>query len=141
MTDTILLWIAQGVALLGWLALLLAPKLGRDAIRWARLIGAALSIGYLALFLSAPEGLSGLVRDYTPKGIGAVFSDPRLALLGWVHYLAFDLWIGSWEAEEAARTRMPHGLLILSLVLTCMVGPIGLLFFLAVGRFRSRRPR
>ncbi len=139
--DTILLWAAQVAAAVGWIALLLAPKLGRTSVHVARMIGAALAVGYLALFLSAPEGLTGLIRDYSPRGIGAVFSDPRLALLGWVHYLAFDLWIGSWETEEAWRTGMPHALLIPCLVLTCMLGPIGLLFFLAVRQIRSRRGR
>jgi len=140
-TDTILLWVAQAVALVGWLALLLAPKLGKSAVRGARMVGAAISVGYLVLFLSEPEGLSGLIRNYSPEGIGAAFSDPRIALLGWVHYLAFDLWIGSWEVEEAWRTSMPHGLLVPCLVLTCMVGPIGLLLFLALRQFRSWRAR
>ncbi|HMJ92898.1 MAG TPA: abscisic acid-deficient protein Aba4 family protein [Allosphingosinicella sp.] len=61
----------------------------------------------------------------------------ELRLVGWVHYLAFDLWVGSWEVEEAGRTGMGRAALIPSLVLTWLVGPIGLLTFLALRRVSS----
>jgi len=51
----------------------------------------------------------------------------ELLLAGWVHYLAFDLFIGSWEVEDAAANGIPHWLLLPCLFLTLMVGPVGLL--------------
>ena len=53
-------------------------------------------------------------------------------LVGWVHYLALDLWTGAWEAEEAGRRGMPHGAVLPCLLLTFLAGPAGLLLFLAL---------
>jgi hypothetical protein len=79
-----------------------------------------------------------LATNYSLDGVGMFFADPALRLLGWVHYLAFDLWVGTWEAEEANRIGLPHGILLLSLVLTFLLGPVGLLTFIV---FRAlRRP-
>jgi len=138
MSDVALLWIAQGVAAIGWIALLAAPKAGPGAVRLARAAGAVLALSYLALFLTAPDGFLALLRDYSPETIGTVFDDPRVALIGWVPYLAFDLWVGAWEADEAARTGVAWPVLAPCLVLTCLVGPIGLLAFLAARRSRLR---
>ena len=134
-----LFWIVHIPAIIGWMVLLAAPIVGGHAVTIARGAGLVLALGYLALFLAAPDGLRGLATDYSLAGIGALFADPRLLLLGWVHYLAFDLWVGSWEAEEGARAGLSHWLVAPCLFLTFMLGPLGLLLFLAVRGLRRRR--
>ena len=129
-------WVAHLPALIGWIALLAAPLLGDASIRIGRAAAAVLAVGYLIFFLAAPDGLQALATDYSLAGIGRLFDDPRLLLLGWIHYLAFDLWVASWEAEEGRRLGIPHWQLAPCLFLTFMLGPLGLLLFLAV---RGRR--
>ena len=136
-----LFWIAHLPALVGWIALLAAPLFGAKAIIIARGAGLILAIFYLACFLAAPDGLQDLARDYSLDGVGALFGDPRLMLLGWIHYLAFDLWVASWEAEEGARLGIPHWLLAPCYFLTFMLGPLGLLLFLVVRANRRRSGR
>jgi hypothetical protein len=53
-------------------------------------------------------------------------------MLGWTHYLAFDLFIGSWEIEDAGKRGIPHWLMVPILLLTFMLGPIGLLTYFIV---------
>ena len=65
------------------------------------------------------------------SGLAHAFSTPRVMLVGWVHYLAFDLWV-AWEAEEAGCRGMPHAALVPCLVLTFLAGPVGLLLFLVL---------
>ena len=134
----LLFLIANGVALTGWLPLLLGKR-SRQAIGFARIVAGALAAAYLILFLFSADEARVLALDYSLRGIGAFFSHPGLQLLGWVHYLAFDLWIGTWEAGEAERMEMPHLLVLPCLFLTLMVGPVGLLAFLALRAVR--RPR
>lgn len=131
--------LANALALPGWVALLLAPLRRRAALTVARSIGALLAVGYLAGFLSALGSANGLATDYTLHGIAGFFADPRLALVGWVHYLAFDLWVGAWEVEAAERAAMPHLLVIPALILTFLLGPIGLLLFLLARAMHERR--
>ena len=134
-----LFWTAHVPALVGWVVLLAAPLIGPASIAIARVAAAVLALGYLALFLVAPEGLWALATDYSLGGIGAFFADPRLLLLGWVHYLAFDIWVASWEAEEGRRLGMPHWLLAPCMFVTFLVGPIGLLMFMLARAVRPTR--
>ena len=46
-----------------------------------------------------------------------------------MHYLAFDLFIGSWEVRDARRHGVPHVLVIPCLLMTFLLGPIGLLAY------------
>ena len=64
-----------------------------------------------------------------------------MLLAGWIHYLAFDLFIGGWETRDAVRNGIPHLLVIPCLLLTFMLGPIGLLAYFALrsGRLRALR--
>jgi hypothetical protein len=131
-------WLAHAQALIGWIALLGAPLFGCRAVPIARVCAALLALTYLVLFIAAPEGLRALATDYSLAGIGALFSDPRLLLLGWVHYLAFDLWVASWELEDGRARGMSHALLAPCIFLTIMLGPLGLLLYLALRAWRGR---
>ncbi|MDG1952967.1 MAG: ABA4-like family protein, partial [Gammaproteobacteria bacterium] len=58
-----------------------------------------------------------------------LFSDPNLLLAGWIHYLAFDLFVGAWEVRDAQRTGIHHLLVVPCLFATLMAGPAGLAFY------------
>jgi hypothetical protein len=133
-------WVAHAVALLGWGALLLSAGRREQMVRLARASAALIALGYLLVFLLNLRGMSVLARDYSVSGVSALFQNPNIALLGWVHYLAFDLWVGSWEVEEAGRLGMRHALLP-CLLLTFAYGPLGLLFFLGAARLTKSRGR
>jgi hypothetical protein len=95
---------------------------------------------YLLFFLSH---LGAIPRDegYTLTAIAHAFDAPALLLAGWIHYLVLDLWVGTWEAEHSERLGLPHAALLPCLFATMMIGPLGLLLYLAVAARRPRRPR
>ncbi len=143
MTDAQLFGIANTVPLLGWLALALAPLRRSLLVATARVVAVVLAVAYLILLgvriATAPGGFDPASFS-TLGGLARAFSNPGVMLVGWVHYLAFDLWTGAWEAEEAHRRGVPHWLLLPCLFLTFMVGPVGLVaFLLARAPFRQRR--
>ena len=142
MSDAALFQVANTVPLLGWLALLLAPLNRPLAIAAARVVASVLAVGYLVLLgwrvAAAPGGFDPASVSTLP-GLARAFSNPSVMLVGWVHYLAFDLWTGAWETEEAHRRGVPHWLLIPCLALTFLVGPVGLVaFLLCRAPFRRR---
>jgi hypothetical protein len=139
MNLELLFLIANGVALVGWLPLFLGMRTS-SAVGFARVVAALLAASYLILFLFSADEARVLARDYSLRGIGAFFSHPWLQLLGWVHYLALDLFVGSWEAEEARRAELPHLLVLACLILTFMLGPLGLLAFMLLLAWKRRRP-
>ncbi len=118
-------------AMAGWLLLALAPLRRGPIILAARGVGVLLAVAYTGLMISRIS--SGAPMDFTSlDGLAVAFSNPSVMLVGWVHYLAFDLWVGAWEAEVAPKWGVPHWALVPCLFLTFMLGPMGLLLFLAV---------
>lgn len=137
MTLDTLFQIANPLALLGWVALALSPLAPRPALLIAgRIIPLALSALYAALvlaFWAGAEGGFGSLAD-----VMRLFDFPEIALVGWVHYLAFDLFVGAWIAKTASAERIPHLLVLPCLLLTFLFGPAGFLTFMAL---RAARPK
>ncbi|MFA7262312.1 MAG: ABA4-like family protein [Caulobacter sp.] len=130
------------LAMAGWLCLAAAPMRRPIMIAAARVVAALLSLAYVILIyrgLTAPGGPEG-------GGFGSLaavmilLSMPAAMLPGWIHYLCFDLWVGTWQVEDAPKAGVPHWLLLPILALTFMFGPAGLLAYLVV-RFVLARVR
>ena len=71
--------------------------------------------------------------------VRALFADDRALLAGWTHYLAFDLFVGSWEVRDAQRVGVHHLLVAPCLLLTFLLGPVGLLLYFALRAGLRRR--
>lgn len=128
--------LCQGGAMLGWLALVLAP-LARERLVWAaRGVALLLALAYLVQYFTITEMTEGGFS--TLAGVTALFSKAGNVMMGWTHYLAFDLFVGSWEVEDAGQRGVPHWLVIPCLALTLMLGPIGLLLYFAVRTVHGR---
>jgi Domain of unknown function (DUF4281) len=138
MTPDRLFDIASSFVLLGWLALVLAPLRRGLAIGVARLVAVILCGGYFAMLAAGLAGHgppAGAGFD-SLEGVRLLLSTPQALLAGWVHYLAFDLFIGSWQVEAAPAARIPHWLLLPCLALTFVAGPVGLLLFFTLKAVR-----
>jgi hypothetical protein len=129
--------ILNPVALAAWLPLVFLPR-----ARWATtvlpvVIPCLFAVSYVVLVvLSLPWGEGGFSSLTEVK---ALFENPWALLAGWVHYLAFDLFIGGWEVRDAQQRGIPHLLVVPALVLTFLFGPAGLLFHLVIRSFASER--
>jgi hypothetical protein len=125
--------IANAISLLAWLLLALLP--GR---RWVTDIvtGGAVpllfALIYAAIMATTFSGASGSFS--TLDGVASLFTNRWLLLAGWLHYLAFDLLVGTWEARDARAHAVPHVLLIPCLFCTLMFGPAGWLLYLGARR-------
>ena len=118
------------LAIAGWGLLVFAPRW-----RWSQRIASViipltLAIVYLILillyFAKSPGGFGTLGQ------VAQLFQNSWLLLAGWIHYLAFDLFLGAWQARQAQRLGISHFLIIPCLLLTFLFGPIGLLIFWAI---------
>lgn len=68
----------------------------------------------------------------TLAGVMTMFTSPTAVLAGWVHYLVFDLFVGAWEARDSRRRGFSHWMLIPCLLLTLLLGPVGLLLYVVL---------
>ena len=132
------------LAMAGWLALAASPFAPRlTQLAAGLLIPVILSLGYTALILANWSGAEGGFNSL--PDVMLLFTNPAVALAGWLHYLAFDLFVGAWEVRTARREAIPHLLVLPCLALTFLFGPIGLLAFLGLrlvyGRFATQTAR
>ncbi len=131
---------ASTAAMIGWVMLIFLP-------RWPVLIAflrygliGALSLAYAVLafvyFFRVDGGGFGSIAQ-----VRALFMSDPVLVLGWVHYLAFDLFVGLWIAEKADAAKVSRILQAPILLLTFLFGPAGLVaFYLAQGASRVPMP-
>ncbi|GAA4020320.1 hypothetical protein GCM10022280_20830 [Sphingomonas swuensis] len=149
MTWNALFGLTNLVALLGWAALLLLPRrpLTHSFILFA-------GVGLLCLAYTVMLGLtvSGTVdpagqpgaapfdpSDYSIAGLRSLFLSDGGLVIGWTHYLAFDLFVGLWIGRDADHKGYSRLVQAPFLLLTFLAGPLGLLLWLAVRDRRARR--
>ena len=109
---------------------------------------ALLCLAYAVMFAMLFGGLADPVRDagaplpdlsnYSVEGLKAFFRSEGGLVLGWTHYLAFDLFTGLWIARDADAKGFSRLVQAPFLFATFMVGPIGLLAWLLVRERRAR---
>jgi hypothetical protein len=141
MTPATLFSAGSTLALVCWLALALTLFLPRHRERVWQATGLAvpglLAVAYAGLiargFAEAPDGGFGSI-----EAVRALFASDAALAAGWLHYLAFDLFAGTYIAREGLASRVPAPLLVPCLALTFLFGPAGLLLFLALRHVNGR---
>jgi len=135
MTPQQVFSIANTVALIAWIMLAVLP--GRPWVTktiTTKVVPLLFAVLYTAIAVSlvsrAPGGFSTLAA------VATLFSNPWLLLAGWIHYLAFDLLVGSWELQDARERGIPHLLVVPCLALTFLFGPAGWLLYSVVRSIR-----
>lgn len=116
-----------------WALMVLAPA-------WAftrRVIGSPWIVAppaliYLATLLPVASIVLPAVVNPVPARIATLLGTPTGTALAWAHFVAFDLFVGRWIYCDS-RARL-HSAWWVSpvLLLTLLVGPVGLLTYLAV---------
>ncbi len=140
------------LAMIGWAALIVLP-------RWPALLSGVLYLGIGLLCLIYACGLIGLLSglldpgggsggggaDFTTiPGIRAIFARDAGVVIGWTHYLAFDLFVGLWIARDGDAKNISRLIQAPILLATFIAGPLGLGVWLLLrepaarkqGRFR-----
>ncbi len=138
MTPEQIFSLSNTIALLGWFLLVFAGR----RTRWAAplicgvILPVVLACTYAFLLAAHWGETKGSFN--TLAGVAALFSNRWLLLAGWIHYLAFDLFIGSWETRDAKINGIPHLLVLPCLLLTFFFGPVGLLLYVMMRTLRKK---
>jgi hypothetical protein len=132
--------IANPAAVVCWILLALLPDR-----RWVtdvltgKAAPALFGAAYISIVMSVFPRAEGSFS--TLAGVSELFSNPWLLLAGWLHYLAFDLLVGTWEARDSVEHQVPRWVLIPCLFLTLMFGPMGwIIYMIARTQFIALRP-
>ena len=132
--------VASTAVVPGWLLLAAAPRWRptRLLVRSGAL-SLLLSGLYLVLILFYYPGAAGGFGSLAE--VARLFESRPLLLAGWVHYLAFDLFVGAWETGDAETRGLSHLFVVPCLALTFLFGPIGLLAYFTVRAIAAKPPK
>jgi hypothetical protein len=122
--------ICSTLAVAGWVLLIALPRHRLAHLVASVVIPLAIAGVYLVLIVQhfgRSDGGFGSLAEVT-----RLFANPAMLLAGWLHYLAFDLFLGAWEVRDAQRHGVPHLLVVPCLLLTFLLGPIGLLSYMVI---------
>ena len=126
--------IANAVIFPPWLLMLLLPKSDFTS----QVINSnvfPIALGFLYVYYVAKSFGKVKANFSTLDGVAKMFTNKEALLAGWVHYLVFDLFVGSWQWQDAISNGYPHWILIVSLPFTLMLGPFGLLLYFGLRYF------
>jgi ABA4-like protein len=135
MTAEQLFSILNLMAVAGWLALVFLPRVRWTSTVLPLVMAPLFAVIYVTIVATTFAQSEGSFSSLA--GVSTLFENPWLLLAGWIHYLAFDFFIGGWEVRDAQRQGIPHLLIVPALVLTFLFGPAGLLLYVVIRSFRS----
>lgn len=140
MTADFIFQLASSTAMVGWLILAGAVILNRPFLRdviagqlWPFGLAMLYTVLIGAFFFNAAGGFDSLAH------VQLLFTTPWVALAGWVHYLAFDLFMGAMIARETMNRGFSRWVLLALLPLTFLFGPIGYLAFIVLRTALAKR--
>ena len=124
--------ITSAGAMVAWVALIAARFI--PALRhWVDpaagyVLPALLSVAY-GVLLFGYWGQSDGGGFASLSSVSALFAVPEVLLAGWIHYLAFDLFVGGWIARNGSAAGISPLLLTPILLATFLAGPVGYLAY------------
>ena len=143
--DNIYLWTNFGV-LPFWLMLIFLPGskftqfLVNSIITPLILSATYVYVAYQAILLE--ESFLEMFKIYVSlSDLYAVFSTESFLLIFWLHFLAINLFLGSWVSRESLKYQIPRVIRLVSLILIYFTGPIGLIFYWLFRIFFAKKLR
>jgi len=127
MTAKLLFPFANYLAMLGWILLIFVPKWKFTKYVTGVAILLMIAVLYVYLMISSWGATDGGFGSL--EAVRMLFENDKSLLAGWVHYLAFDLFLGTWIVHHSQKHSINHFLIIPSLILTFMAGPAGVLLY------------
>jgi uncharacterized membrane protein YhdT len=129
--------ISTYLAISCWLFLIFFPKLSFTNNYVVLIIVALLCslYGFLLFKKNHDDTVYPKGSFSTLEGICNLFKNPKGVLIGWIHYLAFDLMVGLYIKGQAMEIGIPHWIQIPCFLLTLLFGPLGLLLFFLIRMF------
>jgi hypothetical protein len=134
--------LANGIAALSWVALAVSLFTPRWPIEIRRLTGYVVPALFAVVYIFCirkgyAEAVGGGFGSIAQ--VRALFANDSALVAGWLHYLAFDLFVGTWIVRRGTKDGVNRFLLLLCLPITFLLGPVGFLVFLTERAVFARR--
>lgn len=131
-------WYASILIFIPWALLIFVPtwKFTEPAAFGSAIVLLVAAAIFTIQYLTGPEAGGNLL---SLEGFKNLFRSKEMLLTGWLNYLSFCLLVGAWQSHDARQLKIGHIFVIPSLLLTMLTGPAGLLVYLVVRFFRTKK--
>ena len=129
---------ASSIAFISWSLLFIYPySTGIRQILYGGVV-TCFSLLYTGLFICYfdPESFQSFS---TLSGLVSLFSNKEAVLLGWIHYLAFDMLAGLYISKDAEKNKLDPWIIRLMFFFTFVAGPLGFLVYTIIRTVKVRK--
>ena len=71
--------------------------------------------------------------------LSRLFEDHLYVMIFWTHFIAINLFIGGWIVKDYQKFSINKGLMAVPLIVTYLIGPIGLFLYWIIRIFYAKR--
>ena len=141
--ETIYLWSNFGV-LPFWFMLIFIPNSRITQIFINSVIlPLILAVAYVYIIYQTillEESITDIFKLYLSlDDLYTIFATENFLLLFWLHFLALNLFLGSWVTRDGIKYNMPRASIIISLILIYFTGPVGLVLYWLIRIFYAKK--
>ncbi len=72
------------------------------------------------------------------ENISDLFSDKSFLIMFWIHFISINLFTGGWIVKDSQKFAVNKFLLIIPLLVTYLIGPLGLFIYWLVRIFHAK---
>jgi len=83
-----------------------------------------------------------IIFNYKPillDELSRLFEDHLYLMLFWTHFIAINLFVGGWIVKDSQKFNINKILVAVPLIITYLIGPIGLFFYWIIRIFFAKR--
>ena len=136
-------WINLGV-LPFWLILIFAPqshisRIFVTSIFPILILGTAYTFVLYKSYLSSFDFINNFSLYLGIDNISNLFSNNYFLIMFWIHFISINLFIGGWIVRDSQKFLINKVLLALPLILTYLIGPLGLFLYWIIRIFYAKR--
>ena len=141
--ETIYLWLNFGV-LPFWFILIFFPqskicKIFTSSIFPIIIFSGIYSYLIYTVFMDDYDFLKNFSLYISFSNLLNLFENSYFLILFWIHFLALNLFCGSWMVNDYQKFNMPKVLMFFPLIITYFVGPIGIFFYWIIKIFYAKK--
>ena len=90
-------------------------------------------------FVAGYDFLNNFSLYLSLENLSSLFSEKSFLIIFWTHFLAINLFCGTWIVRDSQKLMISKGLVFIPLLLTYFVGPLGIFFYWFIRLFFAKR--
>ena len=90
-------------------------------------------------FVAGYDFLNNFSLYLSLENLSSLFSEKSFLIIFWTHFLAINLFCGSWIVKDSQKFGINRFLIFFPLIITYLIGPIGLTIYWIIRIFYAKK--